>query len=351
MEKFQVYETDFTHFSPDWQRCLKHWLASVRDKSGSDSTLESYSSTVMRFFAFVDKGPQLVTRADVASFIALPNAGRTRANQGRPISASTHNTRLSCIRALYEYASAYEVVQPDGNLAPLFSRVLPTTGMRASKRDSYPRAMDEDELARFFAAIDTTTQHGRRLHCLFYLFLLLGRRKMEIIRLRWRDVSPALLTGPDGTQRHGFVYRYIGKGDQRQVRQKELPANCYQKICDMLAGEGRLQTIKPDDAIFANIKGYGLPKGSAGQQMNGDYLSTQFHVIALKAGLNTDRLSLHSLRWSSARARSESGETLQAVQAALDHQHSETTLHYLQREMPSIDAGAAALERKFSFLR
>lgn len=340
---------DFTHFSPDWRHCLEHWLQAVKAKSGSAATLESYSNTLRRFFAYIDKAPDLITRADIASFLDLDSTSRR--NKGAPISASTRNQRLTILNAFYSFASQYEILMEDGRLVPLFSRALPTVGMHAGKVNSFPRAMDESELARFFAAIPTESARGRRLHCLFYLYLLLGRRKMELVRLRWRDISPALLTGPNGEQRQGYVYHYIGKGDSRQVRTKELPLSGYQAICDLLESEGRLATIRPDDPVFANLRGYGLPAARRGQQMSGDYLSTQFHQIALEAGLDTSRLSLHSLRWSSALHRSQSGETVLAIRDTLDHQRLETTMHYLQRETSPTDAGAAALERKFSFLR
>jgi site-specific recombinase XerD len=327
---------DYSFLPAPWARCFEHWAQSIEDRSGSADSREVYTSIIVRFLRFIDKDPGLATRADVASWLAQP--GTSRRSPGKPISASCKNQRMSGITSFYTYASAYEV---DGK--PLYDRALPTVGMASLQREFQPRQMSEDEIARLFAALPDSP-HGQRLRDLFYLYLILGRRKSELMRLRWMDIQPATINGQSSR-----IYKYIGKGNARLWHQKELPAEAYQVICDYLSREGRLETIQPTDFIFMNVKGIGNKKRK-GDHLGADYIAYQFHVYAKKAGL-PDYLSLHSLRWSSAFHRMESGSTLMEVRDALDHHSIQTTEHYLMGMKSAHDSGAAALQRKFSFLR
>lgn len=328
---------DFTFLPPSWAQCVEHWLQSIENHSGSTDSRETYASILVRFFKFIDKSPGSASRADVASWLAQP--GQSKRLPGKPLSASCKNQRISCLNSFYSYASAYEI---DGK--PLYDRALPCVGMRILKRDFQARQMSDAEIRAFFDALPDS-QHGYRLRTIFYLYLILGRRKAELMRLKFGDIQPAMINGQPA-----MTYRYTGKGNSRVWKTKELPSEAYATILEYLKSEGRLETIQPGDYIFRNNTGKGN-KARKGDHLSADWISLQFHRTALKAGLPVERLSLHSLRWSSAYHRSMAGETLTQVRDALDHSSSLVTEHYLSGMKAEHDSGAALLVRKFSFLR
>lgn len=321
-----------------WAECTRQWLQQIKDHSGSEASYRMYNSIVMRFQAFLaGRSLDSVARSDVLAFLAMPSQGARK--PGQPVSASTKNVKLSCIQSLYVFASAYEITQADGSLVPLYQRALPTVGLKSLKKDIRPRQMSEDELRRFFAAIPTDTRRGKRDRVLFYAYLILGRRRQELLRLTWGSLQPAIIDGRNST-----VYSYTGKGSSRTVRQKEMPPDVYAMICQLLKEEGRFETIKPEDPIF-------LSSHRPGQPLRGDHVAQTFHKYCLDAGLPVERISLHSLRWSSAYHRAMGGSSVIDVQNALDHQSLSVTSRYLSGMISQHDSAGDKLTRQFAFLR
>src|SRR5258708_23473433 len=117
-----------------WQQCLTAFLQSIYDLSGSASSLETYRSTLTRFFSLCNKLPDTVSRTDVLHFMNSPSTSKR--NPGETVSASCKNQRLCVIKSFYKFASLYEV-----DNQPLYDKSLPTTGLRYYKRDIDYRAM------------------------------------------------------------------------------------------------------------------------------------------------------------------------------------------------------------------
>ncbi len=73
----------------------------------------------------------------------------------------------------------------------------------------------------------------------------------------------------------------------------------------------------------------------------------RFKRYAEAAGLDTERLSLHSLRHTASRERRQSGQDILEIKELLDHANLSTTFLYLQRYAGEADTGAHLLENKF----
>lgn len=320
------------HLPCQWQRCAFAFLQSIYDLSGSDQSLYDYHGVLCRFFASgIDPGR--VTKTDIEAFLTCPSHGRGRA--GRPISPATRNHRQGVLTSFYKFASGYHV---DG--APLYQKALPTLGIAYSQPDIVYKAMSEQELLAFFAAIPDTPV-GWRDRAAFLMYFWTARRKIELARLRWGDIEPALFDG-----RPGYVYRYTSKGKSRQTKAKELPKPAYDALICYLEKSGRLATMQPDSPLFVPTKLSGKPKDRRGahEGMSADYLSLQFNRYRDKAGLDA-KFTLHSLRHTSAHERDQAGQELYALSETLDHSDPGTTWHYLRRMSGTADSGAALLER------
>src|SRR5260221_2097721 len=149
-----------------WQECRDAFLQETfTAHSGSMKTLHAYASELRNFFACSNKSPERCTRQDVISYMARPNAFARR--QGQPPAPGTRNHRLVVIRRFYEYASRYTVSDGYGKPQKLFSGENPAVGIRRVKIEHRPSYLTEDEIMRFFAAIDRQTVIGKRDYALF----------------------------------------------------------------------------------------------------------------------------------------------------------------------------------------
>jgi len=70
----------------------------------------------------------------------------------------------------------------------------PTEGIRPPRREPYARArgLSAEEVARLLAAIPVESAAGLRLRALVLAYLLTGRRRSEVLNLRWRDLEQRL---------------------------------------------------------------------------------------------------------------------------------------------------------------
>jgi len=328
-----------------WQRCYAAFLQSIFDLSGSEASRADYHSTLTRFFRFCNKLPDAVSRADVIDFVQSP--ATSKRCPGKEVAASTKNIRLCAIKSFYSFASAYEIDQK-----PLYEKALPTTGIRYLKRPIAYRAMNAEELERFFNAIPNTLK-GARDRAMFFMYFVLGRRRSELYKLQWKDIESTVLVDENGVRRPSHVYRYFGKGHARQVRTKELPEAAWNALCNYLDQAGRLATMQPDDYLFVSVTpGSGLRgsvHGSIGKNrpLNHNTVNVIFRQYCRAAGLDLSRLSLHSLRHTSAHLRYEAGEDIRSIQQLLDHSSLQTTDIYLRTRAGVSDKGAKALTEKY----
>ena len=162
-------------------------------------------------------------------------------------------------------------------------------------------------MARLLAAIPVESAAGLRLRALVLAYLLTGRRRSEVLNLRWRDLDL-----------EGGFYRYSGKGGKERQRALPPPVRLAILVYAEAAGLAR----KPEEAVF--------PGRWRDQPVDGKYIGEQLRQAAQLAGIPLER-PLHTLRHSYARALRRIEAPLEAVQAALDHSNLATTSIYLRQ--------------------
>src|SRR5258707_1816066 len=108
-----------------------------------------------------------------------------------------------------------------------------------------PRYLTEEEVRRFFGAIDRSTAIGKRDFALFLTYLSTARRLSEIARLTWGAIEYGLITDEKGSRR-GYLYHFSGKGKGGQDDVAELPLPVYEAIIDYLEATSRMPTIEQD---------------------------------------------------------------------------------------------------------
>src|SRR5438105_8163033 len=181
----------------------RHLSVSARQR-----TAGAYLDALQRLLSF---GLDLLTaeRSELERFLARGRRGRWGDWEG-PLSTSTQTAELAGLRRFYRWGRS-EGLRPDD----------PTEGIRPPRREPYarPRGLSAEEVARLLAAIPVDSAAGLRLRALVLAYLLTGRRRSELLNLRWRDLDL-----------EGGFYRYSGKTESiaaRRTAGSELQATMW----------------------------------------------------------------------------------------------------------------------------
>jgi site-specific recombinase XerD len=259
-------------------------------------TAGAYLDTLQRLLAF-QLDPLQAERSDLERFLSRGRRGRWGDWEG-PLSTSTQTAELAALRRFYRWTRS-EGLRPDD----------PSEGIRPPRREPYARArgLNADEVTGLLGAIPADSAAGLRLRALVLAYLLTGRRRSEVLNLRWRDLDL-----------EGGFYRYTGKGGKE--RQRALPPPVRAAILTYASAAGLER--RPEEAVF--------PGRWRDQPVDGKYIGDQLRQAAELAGIPMER-PLHTLRHSYARALRRVEAPLEAVQAALDHSNLATTSIYLRQ--------------------
>ncbi|HET8911390.1 MAG TPA: tyrosine-type recombinase/integrase [Ktedonobacteraceae bacterium] len=341
-----------------WERCMTQFLRQIYDRSQSDKSLRDYRRTLLSFFSSSSGGgpakhPAEYTHEDIEDFLHRPSTSPR--NPGQPPSIATINQRLAILSSFYHFASTFTITGPDGRSQRLLQSPSPTLGLHRKKPDRVYRAFSDEELDRFFEVIPTDTVMGLRDRAIFLLYFWTARRREEIARLRWGDIEQAMIVDEHGRRRQGWRYRFYGKGKSGQQDIAELPIPAKLAIDGYLSAARRLQTMRPDDPLFVALgpsQGGGKPGISLPvdewQPLTSHAIARALKKYARLAGIEAERLTIHSWRHTAAHQRYQAGEDVRSLQRLLRHSNIATTDIYVRTLLGTADPGASLLEARFA---
>src|ERR1700730_1365462 len=264
--------------------------------SARQRTAGAYLDALQRLLGF-GLDPLTAERVELEAFLSGNRHGRWGDYEG-PLSSSTQTAELAALRRFFRWARAEGLRQDD-----------PSQGIRPPRREPYARArgLNAEEVSRLLTAIPVESAAGLRLRALVLAYLLTGRRRSEVLNLRWRDLDL-----------EGGFYRYSGKGGKERQRALPPPVRLTILVYAEAAGLER----RPDGAVSRGRW--------RAQPVDGKYIGEQLRQAAELAGIPLER-PLHTLRHSYARALRRVEAPLETVQAALDHSNLATTSIYLRQ--------------------
>lgn len=328
----------------EWVECLDAWTKHIYSKSQSASSAESHFRHIRRFLA-THPDPGKVTRAQLENYINRLTEGSGERRHGKAPAAATRNARLGSLASFYKFAASFV---PTGEASPIFQGFNPTAGVYYAPMPMVYRSLNEEELARLFAAIPDSTQ-GRRDRAFFLVLLLTLRRRSELLRLRWGDISRGIVSGEHGMMHQGYLYEYRTKGSGQRQSKSELPALAYRVITEYLAADGRLATIQPGDPIFIADASARGNKPAPGAPLAGSTLLRNLKKYAKAAGLEMAPC-LHSFRHTGIQQRLKDGQQPLDIMRISGHKSMDNFYRYTMHLQGTSDPGASAIERKFAFL-
>ncbi len=283
----------------NWAELFLDALAAERASSGS--TLSAYAADLRDYGNFLQsRGLRLATvqRSDIDAYIAHLRT------QGKE--TSTRARRMTAVRGLHQFAFEEGLRADD-----------PAAGMRGRGQPRrLPTVLSVDEVTCLLDAARKGNSHDSlRLHCLLELGYASGMRATELVTLS--------LTAVSGDPRMLLVR---GKGNrERMVPMSEPARAAVQRWMDARSAKLGKET---SPWLFPS---YG--KG-------GHYTRVAFHGalkrLAVRAGIDPDRVRPHGLRHAFATHLLANGADLRSIQTLLGHSDIATTeiyAHVLEEQL------------------
>ena len=269
---------------------IERFVNWVRRRNPNAHTWRDYRADLKQFVAVVgNRPPGAVTFHDIDRFVAQQVA--------RGLQPGTVNRRLAAITSFYTFLADDD---PD-----LVCPVLPRRhGL--TERQRLPRPVQEEDLHRFFAAIDDS-----RDLAMFLLMLRCGLRISEVANLQLADLylPDAGLSG----RRDEPPPRLVAHGKGSKERSVYVSPQAERALRAYLAE----RPTAPSDFVFLSYLGDGMTTTAVHKRLM---------VYRKQAGV---RLTAHQLRHSFANDLLTADTPVTSIQKLLGHRWLETTQVYV----------------------
>lgn len=263
------------------------------------TTLETYKKGIRKFFQFMRENQILLPeRHNILAFrkfIAENNK------------ANTTSTYMAGIRRFFSWTAVT-------GLYPNIAQGL--KGPKAS-REFKKDCLSISQAKELLASVDQTTLAGKRDYAILALMLSTGLRDCEVIRANIEDM----------TQVFGELVLYVqGKGRDDKDQFVKITDPVEKAIRQWLKARGPANKKSPLFCSLSNNR----KNGRLTTRSISRLVKTRLRAI----GIDSDRITAHSLRHSAATMNMIAGGTIEETQRLLRHSQESTTrvyVHFVER--------------------
>ncbi len=267
------------------------------ERGAAANTTESYERDLMEIAAYLKKRASSFTTADkslLESYIASLSKGN--------FSPRTIARRISSLRQFYHFLYSENIRKDD-----------PATKLDTPKQPrSIPKSMSENDITALIAAAHK--EENKRLIAMLELLYASGLRVSELVTLPFSAIKKT------GNQAHPFLM-VRGKGNKERI----VPL--HDSAVDALQEYVKIRK-KDSEWLFPS----GAKEGHITRQRFGQMLKE----LAIKAGLDPEKISPHTLRHSFASHLLAGGADLRVIQELLGHADISTTQIYTHVEQDKL---------------
>lgn len=269
---------------------LYRWTSFI---DASPKTVETYSKAVKQFFIYIqENGNRQPQREDILAYRDYLKKGH------KPTTVQSY---LAALKIFFQWTEQ-ENIYP--NIA---GRVKGAKINKGHKKDY----LTTKQVNKLLGAIDRSTLKGKRDFAMLSLMVTTGLRTISIIRADVEDIRAA----GDATALY-----YQGKGHEEKADYVKLAEPVEDALRDYLRTRGATDGKEP---LFSSIA-----HRNAGDRMTTRSISRIAKEHFIEVGLESDRLTAHSLRHTAATLNLLNGGTIEETQQLLGHQNINTTLIY-----------------------
>ena len=172
-------------------------------------------------------------------------------------------------------------------------------------------ALTTEDSRRVLQSIDTSTVEGKRNIAIIALMITCGLRSVEVVRANIEDIEQSY---------NKTFLKVWGKGKDNKSDRVLVPPQVESLINDYLNARGVIDNSEP---LFTAIS-----HRNAGQRLQTQTISRLVKSTFKNVGLNTPRLTCHSLRHTAATNMLIHGVDIADVQMILRHRNINTTQIY-----------------------
>jgi len=230
--------------------------------------------------------------------------------------SSIHN-KVCVLSAFYKFLQKPGL---DGSMPLIYYN--PVDALRERfKIEKYARSkkISIEVLKNILNQLDTNNLRELRNYVLIYGYFMTGRRNSEWVTLKWGQIN--FDTDP-------ISFSFIRKGEK--ITTDEMPKKLLDLLLSYLKkrwGDDFHKKISEDTYLFTAIPEYG--EISNNKSLSERSMLRILKTSAKKAGINPDKINVHSLRHLHAESYLKAGATVEEICARLGHQSLATTQIYI----------------------
>lgn len=272
-------------------------------------TVETYTRSIRQFFNYMQE--HSITRPSREDVVAY------RDHLKETHKPTTTQSYIMAVKLFFQWTEQ-EGLYPD------IAKHVKGAKLDTEHKKDY---LTTKQVARLLGTIDRSTLKGLRDYAIVALMVTSGLRTVEVARANIEDMRTVA----------DFTALYIqGKGHEERTAYVKLAEPVEAAIRDYLAARGKAEATSP---LFSSDA-----HRNAGERMTTRSISRIVKEALIVAGLDSDRLTAHSLRHTTATLNLLNGGTVEETQQLLRHTNINTTLiysHALERAKNNSEARVA----------
>lgn len=278
--------------APSFNSCLMDRFIGYLDTS--KKTVETYRTSLRQFFTYLTgKSISNPQREDILAYKEELKATGHK--------ATTIQNYITAIRLFFQW-TALEGIYP--NIA---DHIKGAKISREHKKDSFT----VDQVRDFLNSIDTSSLQGKRDYAILLLMVSCGLRDIEVQRANVEDMRTV----------GNFTALYVmGKGREEKTEFVKVPYEVEKAIRGYLKARG---TAEPSAPLFSS-----LDHKCTGSRLSTRSISRIAKETFRAVGLDSERLTAHSLRHTAVTFSLMGGNSLEDTKEFARHKDISTTMIY-----------------------
>ena len=268
----------------------KDWIEYI---DAAPKTVETYTKSIKQFFNYLAAADiRHPERQDILAYRDYLKA------KYKPTTVQSY---LAAVKLFFQWTN-------QEGLYPNIAERVKGAKLDTEHKKDY---LTSKQAARLLTTVDRLDLKGLRDYAILSLMVTTGLRTISIIRANIEDIR---------TIGNDTALFYQGKGHEEKATLVKLAEPVENAIRDYLRARGEKNSKAP---LFCSIA-----HKNAGERMTTRSISRIAKTHLIDAGLESDRLTAHSLRHTAATLALLNNARPEEVQQMLDHQSLNTTLIY-----------------------
>lgn len=280
ISELQNFDTDF----------FSRWISYIDAKP---KTVETYTKAIKQFFVYIsENGIRNPEREDVVAYRDYLKLAH------KPTTVQSY---LAAVKLFFQWT------EREGLYPNVADRVKGARLDTEHKKDY----LTTKQVNKLLQGIDQSTLKGLRDYAMLSLMVTTGLRTISIVKANIEDIRAA---GDD------IALYYQGKGHEEKADYVKLADPVEDAIRAYLKAR---EEKDPKSALFCS-----MAHRNSGERMTTKSVSRVCKEALIAVGLESDRLTAHSLRHTAATLNLMNGATVEETKQLLGHQNINTTLIY-----------------------